>query len=343
MFKPKYSITEKLLANIKRINSLVFELNSRRLPDIVLVELEKSARAVSSFASTSIEGNPLPLTEVKKILKSTPAHLRESEKEVLNYNEALQNLNKKLEEGHVLLSLKLILIIHKQVMKGLLPDFETGALRQKPVVVNNPRTEQVVYLPPDVQDVKPLTSDLIIFVNDNRNTIDSLILAGIFHKQLVLIHPFMDGNGRTTRLATKVLLAEMGLNTFNLFSFENYYNKNVTHYFQTVGERGNYYGLVNQIDFTNWLEYFTEGIIDELLRVQKTLPEAAISPDTQLQEHHQKILEFIKEKGFIADRDYAKLVDRAKATRALDFQKLIKLGLIERKGKGKATYYTISR
>ena len=151
----------------------------------------------------------------------------------------------------------------------------------------------------------------------------------------------MDGNRRATRLATKVLLAEMGLNTFNLFSFENYYNKDVTKYFQTVGEFGNYYELVNKIDFTPWLEYFTEGIIDELLRVQKMLPEVGLSPETQLKLYHLKILEFIKERGFITNRDYAKLVDRARPTRALDFKKLIELELISRKGKGKATYYVL--
>jgi len=101
---------------------------------------------------------------------------------------------------------------------------------------------------------------------------------------MVLIHPFMDGNGRTTRLATKVLLTQMGLNTFNLFSFENYYNKNVTRYFQYVGERGDYYDLKDKIDFTNWLEYFTEGIIDELLRVQEILPQITTNPANELQE-----------------------------------------------------------
>lgn len=341
MFSPKYTITDKLLANIKRINTLVTELNNRRFPQVVLVELEKAARAVSSYASTSIEGNPLGLTEVKKILKSTPAHIRVSEKEVLNYNEALNSLNKKLEESKVALSLDLILKIHRQITKGLLPDFDSGALRKKPVIVNDPRTGQVVYMPPDVENVKPFLSDLIIFINNNRNRIDLLILAGIFHKQMVLIHPFMDGNGRATRLATKVLLAEMGLNTFNLFSFENYYNKNVTRYFETVGERGNYYELKDNLDFSGWLEYFTEGIIDELLRIQKVLPEMGISPQTQLQPHHHKILEFIGKKGFISHRDYAKLVGRARATRALDFQKLVNMGLIERKGKGKATYYVL--
>ncbi|MBI2327418.1 Fic family protein [Candidatus Curtissbacteria bacterium] len=349
MFYPKYTITDRLLANIKRVNALINELNNRRFPHVVLVEFEKLARAVSTYASTSIEGNPLPLTEVKKILKSKPAHinkfdtdvLRDSEREVLNYNQALHDLNKKLEEGRVRLSLDLILKIQKQIIDGLLAKFESGKLRDKPVVVNNPRTRKVIYLPPDAKDVSQLMLDLIEFINNNSDKIDSLILAGIFHKQMVIIHPFMDGNGRTARLATKVLLAEMGLNTFNLFSFENYYNKNVTRYFQFVGEFGNYYELKDSINFTSWLEYFTEGIIDELLRVQKLLPGVGISPETQLEPYHLKILEFIKEKGFIADRDYAKLVNRAKATRALDFRKLTELGLIERKAKGKATYYVL--
>ncbi|MCL5019124.1 MAG: Fic family protein [Patescibacteria group bacterium] len=341
MFQPKYTIIDRLLANIKRVNSIVNELNDKRFPSVVLLELERSAREVSTYASTSIEGNPLLLTEVKKILKSKPTHIRDSEKEVLNYNQALQDLNKQLEEGNVRLSLSFILKIQKQVVNGLLPKFETGRLREKPVVVNDPRTGQPVYLPPDAREVNPLIEDLVEFTNKNRENVDPLILAGIFHKQMVIIHPFMDGNGRTTRLVTKSLLAALGLNTFNLFSFEHYYNKNVTRYFQTVGEFGNYYELVAKIDFTNWLEYFTEGIIDELLRVQKLLPEIAVNPESELQPYHLKILEFIREKGFIADRDYLKLSNRARATRALDFQKLIDLGLIERKGKGRATYYVL--
>lgn len=342
MFQPKYTITDRLLENIKQISNLVNELNDRRFPHVVVVEFERIARAVSTYASTSIEGNPLPLTEVKKILKSKPEHIRDSEKEVLNYNKALQDLNERLEQGKVRLSLELILKIQRQVTVELLPAFESGHLRKQPVVVNDPRTRQTKFLPPDVEDVESLMKDLIEFVNSNRNKIDPLILAGVFHKQMVLIHPFMDGNGRTTRLATKVLLAEMGLNTFNLFSFENYYNQNVTRYFQKVGEFGNYYDLTSYgIDFTPWLEYFTEGTIDELLRVQKLLPEVGINPQTSLQSHHLKILDYIKENGFITDRDYAKLSDRAKATRTLDFQKMMHLGLIERKGRARATYYIL--
>src|SRR3990167_8427294 len=343
MWQPKYRITDALLANIKKINSLVTELNHNRFPNVVVLELEKIAREISTHASTSIEGNPLPLTEVKKILKTRPDQLRSSEQEVINYNQALKWLNQKLNQGRVKLTTKLILQIQARVTEKLLPKFESGEWRQKPVVVNDPRTGKVVYLPPDQKEVQDLVAALLKFIGQNQYKIDPLILAGIFHRQMVIIHPFMDGNGRTTRLATKVLLAAMGLNTFSLFSFENYYNKNVTRYFQTVGEFGNYYDLAGKIDFTPWLEYFTEGIIDELLRVEKLLPEISINPQSELKPYHLKILEFIQKKGFISDRDYAKLSDRKKATRALDFRKLIDLGMIERKEKGRATYYALKQ
>lgn len=308
---------------------------------MVLYELERSAREISTYASTSIEGNPLPLTDVKQILKTNPQNLRSSEQEVINYNQALETLNKNLQRGSESFNLNLILSIHGQVVLKLMPKYQSGKLREEPVFVNDPKTGKTVYWPPDVKDVAPLMDDLVNFATGSRGVVDPLIVAGIFHKQFVIIHPFMDGNGRTARLSTKVLLVDIGLNTFNLFSFENYYNKNVANYFKNVGILGNYYDMTDSIDFTDWLEYFTDGVIDELLRVKKLLLEVSIGPETELMAYHKKILKFISEKGYISDRDYAKLTNRAKATRSLDFNKLIDMDLIERKGKGRATYYQL--
>lgn len=343
MFNPHYTITAKLLSNIKQINSLVFGLNNQRFSRPVLIKLEKTARAVSAYASTSIEGNPLPLTDVKRILKSRPGNIKNSEQEVLNYNQALEKLNQRLKNKNISLSTDLILFTHQQITHKLIPDFRSGKFRQEPVFVNNPKTGETIYLPPDAQDVPWLVNELTKLVNSQKGTVDSLILAGIFHKQFMIIHPFMDGNGRTGRLITKALLAQMGLNTFNLFSFENYYNQNVTAYFNHVGVFGNYYELVSAIDFTQWLEYFTDGIIDELYRVKKELSVVFPTPATELKIHHQKMLKIAKIKGYITDREYAKYTNRAKSTRTLDFKKLISLGLIKRKGKGRATYYIDSQ
>jgi Fic family protein len=149
----------------------------------------------------------------------------------------------------------------------------------------------------------------------------------------------MDGNGRTARLATKLLLAGLGVNTFNLFSFESYYHQNVTRYFQQVGVLGNYYDIVDSLEFTPWLEYFAGGILDELLRIEKAMAQRQATPETSIQPYHQIILDYIDAHGFITDKAYAALTDRAKATRSLDFNKLIALGLIERQGRGRATHY----
>jgi len=341
MFKPKYSITNRLLGNIKRIAEIVTELNSRSFSNVVLLEMERRAREISAYSSTSIEGNPLPLTDVKRILKNKPEYVRDSEKEVLNYNKALVELDGVIKSEKISLDVDWLEKIQKMVTDGLIAKHRCGHIRQESVFVNDPRSRKAIYLPPDHQDVVPLLENLFDFLNNNANLVDPLILAGIFHKQFVIVHPFVDGNGRTARLVTKVLLAKMGLDTFNLFSFENYYNNNVTKYFEEVGLLGNYYDLKDQIDFTSWLEYFTDGIIDELLRVKKELEKEVSSPDNTLKEYHQKLIDLIKEKGFIADRDYAKLTDRAKPTRNLDFRKLIELGIIVKNGKGKATYYKL--
>jgi Fic family protein len=339
MFHPHYQITAKLLSNVKRIATLIVELNKRQFTKVVLMEMERTAREISAHASTSIEGNPLPLTEVKKILKSKPLVIRNSEKEVLNYNETLLWLNLITKKNQTVFSLPTLLRIQKMVMKDLLPSFRCGRLREESVFVNDPQLRKTVYWPPDQQDVPSLIQDLFQRIKKNESLIDPLLLAGIFHKQLVIIHPFMDGNGRTVRLATKILLAKMGLDTFNLFSFENFYNNNVAQYFQFVGERGNYYDLKDSIDFTSWLEYFTDGIIDELLRVKKILETKVITPKMVLGKHHEMLLQYVKEQGFITDKIYSTLTKRAKPTRHLDFKKLIKLGLIEQVGKGKATIY----
>lgn len=341
MFIPKYTVTNRLLGNIKRIAEIVTELNSRSFSKVVLMEMQKRAREISAFSSTSIEGNPLPLSDVKRILKNRPEYIRDSEKEVLNYNKALIELDELIKKDSVSFNLNLLRQIQKTVTAGLIAKHCWGHIRQEPVFVNDPRTRQTIYFPPDHEVVIPLLEEMIEFLKKNAKVIDPLILAGIFHKQFVIIHPFIDGNGRTSRLATKILLAKMGLDTFYLFSFENYYNQNVTKYFEEVGELGNYYDLKDKIDLTSWLEYFTDGIIDELLRVKKELEKEAVTPDAILQEHHQKIINRIKEKGFITDKEYSKLTKRAKATRNLDFRKLIDLKLLVKTGKGKATYYKL--
>ena len=341
-WSPKYTISNKLLLTIREIGESIGEIKSLRLTDTALAKLELSARELSSYASTSIEGNPLPLTDVKRLLKARKESVRDTEREVLNYNNALQALFKSVRQNRFELNVKTLEQVQGQVVEDLMDNpSHRGALCQDPVIIRNPRKlDDIVFIPPDAKDVRQLTKSLMDFVNDNIGKIDPVILAGIFHRQNVIIHPFIDGNGRTTRLLTTAILGRAGLDLFEIFSFEDYYNHNITRYFKTVGLEGDYYDLKDGIDFSVWLEYFAEGILDELRRVIKILPEQSrVKP--RLEPHHQQILDYIYKRGSITQREYGDISDRSLASRKLDFEKLIHLNLIETNGVGRGTYYVL--
>ena len=340
MLNPNYSLTNKILNNIKRSKFLVEDINQKRLSQSLLNELQKNAEVISSFSANSISGNPLTLADVKQLLTNKPKANNNSERAIINFSESWKEIHKNLEKGPIPVTLNFILGIQKKLTDKLLPGYQSGKLRSEAAVVNDPQTRTNIYWVPDARHIPLLMDELIDFVHNNEGKIDALIMAGIFHKQMVIIHPFIDGNGRTNRLTTKIVLSGMRLKNFNLFSFENYYSRDPNKYFEKLAVKGNYSAAFRNIDFTAWLEYFTDGVVDELTRVSKQLPPDT-GPQSELLDYHLKILAVIKEKGFITDRDYAKLVDRARPTRHLDFQKLIYLGIIEKKGRSRASYYVL--
>lgn len=341
-WSPQYTISNELLLTIRVIGESIGELRTRHLTHATLAKLELNARELSSYASTSIEGNPLPLTDVKRLLKTSKESIRDTEREVLNYNHALQALYKTVSQKRFELSVKTLERVQGQVVDGLMDNpSHCGALRQDPVIIRNPRKiDEIVFIPPDAKDVRQLTNELTGFVNENIGKIDPVILAGVFHRQNVIIHPFIDGNGRTTRLLTTAILGNAGLDLFEIFSFENYYNRNITRYFKVVGLEGDYYDLKDKVDFSDWLEYFAEGILDELRRIIKILSEQS-STKPRLEPHHQQILDYIHELGSITQREYGGISKRSLASRKLDFEKLVQLHLIEAKGIGRGTYYVL--
>lgn len=336
MFTPRYQLSTPLLNNIVKIKNVIAELNDQKFPELVRARFEKDSYAISAHASTSIEGNPIPLTDVRRILKNTPTHIRDTEKEILNYNKALEYLNTLLATPKPLTN-AFMCTTQSVAIDGLMEKKNIGKYRISPVVVNDPIKRKIAYIPPNADEVMPLMDELIGYLEKEYSTIDPLILAGIFHKQFVVIHPFMDGNGRTARLVTKYLLSRMSLDTFQLFSFENYYNQNVTKYFSSVGVQGDYYDIKDTVDFTDWLIYFTDGIIDELLRVQKLL-KSSIAPH-RLTDYEKIIVGYIQKNGSISKSEYEKITDRAHSTQILDFKRLVDRNIISRERKGKATYY----
>lgn len=341
---PKYSISHKLLLTIRTIGEAIGEIRNTAITEKNLQRLAIEARELSTYASTSIEGNPLPFTDVKHLLKIKKEYIRNTEKEILNYNQALQKLYADVHKNTFKLNIDTLLKTQKQVVHELMNhEDDCGQIRNAGVVIRNPRKQdEIIFIPPDAKDVLQLTQELMEFINKNKGRIDPIILAGLFHQQSVIIHPFMDGNGRTTRLLTTAILGSQGLNLFEIFSFENYYNQNVTRYFEAVGLKGDYYEVADAIEHTQWLEYFADGILDELGRIRKTLPSIQNAHIT-LDDHHHLILDYINKHGSITQRKCAQISSRSLAARKLDLKKLTELNLLEARGTGRGTYYIIKR
>ena len=119
-WKPKYTITDKLLLTMREIGEAIGEIKSFDMTQKTLARLELEARALSSYASTSIEGNPLPLADVKKLFKTQKNHLRDTECEIFNYNKALQTLYTAVRSGKFTLNLTTLKKTQKQVVEGLM-------------------------------------------------------------------------------------------------------------------------------------------------------------------------------------------------------------------------------
>ncbi len=316
MLTLNYTIIPSLLSTLKQINLLVHELNKRQIPDELRDKLSKEAEG----AAIDLVGGGPPIEE--------------------NYGEARQFLSAyPATSPNPFLSSNLILTTHAKVTSGFLPADKSGQWRNTTITINDPATGSLLYTPPIWQDVPLLMDPLLSFINTNVHIYDPVLLAGLFHRQFAIIRPFTIGNRRSAQLLSNLLLQQLDFNLFPLTCFEHIYLDNMTAYHQQVDIMGNFYKDVKSVDHTNWLTFFANGVLAEIQRIEAVLNQRSASPQLELKPHHQKILKIIDKKGFITDNDYAKITDRAKATRTLDFNTLRKRGMIERVGKGRATFY----
>jgi Fic family protein len=349
-FEPKYTITSKILNNISKIMAgrEIIE-HSKIIPKWEL-KLKKEARIHNAHSSTSIEGNRLTLEQVAALSENKEVIATEKDKrEVLNYLEALDFIPGYSSEK--VINLKLFLKIHKTVTNGTLQNKEDcGVFRNRQVFVGRrvfdgtSFKEIVEYMPPETQDVLQLVTDFLDWLNSDRITnINPVILAGIVHYEIARIHPFIDGNGRSARLMASLVLYKSGFDHRRFFALDDYYDEN----------RSAYYGALktaqqNKGDITEWLEYFTQGVLFSISKVKGFIMKLGLSPrieegeKIELSEKQIKILERIKGKGKASNKDLRGMFGITRQAMLKEISKLIDAKLVELAGKGRGAYYKIA-
>jgi len=153
-----------------------------------------------------------------------------------------------------------------------------GEYRKIQNYVVNSATGETIYTPPPAHEVPILMAELVEWLNRERET-HPVLVSGIAQFQLVHIHPFLDGNGRTSRLLSTLCLYRAGYDFKRLFTISEYYDRDRAAFYraiQGVRER--------DMDMTGWLEYFATGLATQLMEVRQR-GERVIRRDVLVHQH----------------------------------------------------------
>lgn len=165
-----------------------------------------------TFESNRIEGNTLTLRETDLVInkgltvsgKSMREHL-----EAINHGDAIHYVKELISRDSVLTK-KEVLSIHNLILRGIIPE-EAGKYRRIQVMIQGSG-----HMPPPPYLVEKQMEDYFIWYERNRLSLHPIVLAAEMHERLVTINPFIDGNGRTSRLIMNMILLQNGFVIANI-------------------------------------------------------------------------------------------------------------------------------
>lgn len=252
------------------------------------------------------------LKEVKDVINNKVLPSKERDVvEVKNYYKALEFLNV-LSKNNTKLLEKDILTIHNLV-EGK-KENSKQSYRYGQNAVHDSINGVLVYLPPEAKDVKDLMKQLVEWYNSKENIqVPIPIKAGILAYWLVTIHPFWDGNGRTSRLLATYVLKANNYDLKGFYVMEEFYDKYIQKYYEKLqmGLNHNFYFGRNNADLTEWLEYFLATMSDTFDKVgQKVKAMYNESKDKvdiydTLDKRERWVVNYILEKGNISSNEIA--------------------------------------
>lgn len=344
MYQPKFSYTHKIvkaLISIERSRAVVEMLP---LPADVEKDLRTSAKIKMAHYSTRIEGNPLDFEEASLVVRGERDRKGvKAEQEVRNYWDALTFLST---------SKKMKIAITESFIKRLHSIIEVrGSGRRSreseyrgpmpPGVlfaVYDEKTKKPVYIPPEASDVPELMKEFIRWINSSKSAILPVpIKAAIATYQLLTIHPFEDGNGRTSRaLATYILSAEgYDLKGFN--SMEEYYVADLKGYYANIQMNLPilyYNGRNNPLDLAPWIEHFVlvmERAFNKVATIAKSRYDQQIDPRVKSLEPKEKVVLrlLLTKSGYIAPKELAEHFSVAPRTISKWAKIWLRKGIIE--------------
>jgi Fic family protein len=303
-FNPKFTITNRMTAAITQIERARGFLEAARLSDDWVRDMGNKALIKEAHHTTHIEGTRLTLDQAERLWNGevVPEADPDDARELLNYRSAFEFVSDCLDSGNPITE-GLIREIHRKLVEGVRGGkADPGNYRRIQNYVANSSTGEVIYTPPSAVEVPIMMSEMVKWLNADLE-IHPVLISGIAQFQLVHIHPFLDGNGRTSRLLSTLCLYKAGYDFKRLFTISEYYDRDRPTFYkkiQSVRE--------NDMDMTGWLDYFITGLETQMIEV-KERGEQVIKRDilvqkNSLNERQGKALGFLLQNGKLTIQDF---------------------------------------
>ncbi|MDW7726433.1 MAG: Fic family protein [Candidatus Methanoperedens sp.] len=332
-FQPKFIITNKIASGLTIIERARGFLEAAELSKEWITSMGDRALVLEAHHTTHIEGTQLTLDQSRRLLAGEDVSNVDPDdvRELLNYRRAFDLVSKYLDSSERI-TRELLLEIHKKLVEGVRGSSATpGEYRNVQNYVVNSATRKIIYKPPPPEDVPGMMEILIEWLNSETET-HPVLVSGIAQFQLVHIHPFRDGNGRTSRLLSTLCLYRAGYDFKKLFTISEYYDRNRDVFYKAIQDVRE-----NDMDMTGWLEYFVEGLSTQMQEMVER-GKGAIRCDLivkqyDLKERQAKALDFLIEHGGMTIQNYEQICPETnRRTLQRDIKIMIEKGLLVSEG-----------
>lgn len=312
----------------------------------ILTVLKRSTVITSAGSSTRIEGSKLTNEEIKKVFKSglkVEKFKTRDQQEVAGYKELIENIFESWQT--IKFSENTIKHFHKELLKY--SDKDQGHLgnykfSDNTVAAYNKSGKIVGILfepTPPYLTQKEMT-ELIGWTQNalEEKLIHPLLVIGNFVLEFLKIHPFQDGNGRTSRAMTNLLLLKTGYDFVPYVSHEKFIEDNKDAYYLALNQSQKTL-KDNEPNITPWLLFFLEIIRGQARMAVELSQKERI--ETLLSEKQLAVWQYIFEYSEVTPKEIREALKMPIPTVLQALNKLLDMKKIERLGKGRSTRYKI--